>query len=160
MSEFESQHSEDKIEKMRQFSTFFLANRMYGIDVMQVQEIVKPLQMTPIPLAPNYVYGLINLRGQIATAIGLREMFGLESISPDQMMNVIGHVDNTLVSFLVDEIGDVIDVNSELYEPTPETVPLEVRQFIDGVYKIPGQLLSILNLENIMKHLNSIQKNK
>ena len=146
---------DESIEKTRQFSTFFLANRMYGIDVMQVQEIVKPMQMTPIPLAPNYVHGLINLRGQIATAIGLREMFGLESIASDKMMNVIGHVDSTLVSFLVDEIGDVIDVNSEHYEPTPETVPLEVRQFIDGVYKIPGQLLSIINVENIMKHLNS-----
>src|SRR4051812_30814983 len=93
-----------------QYSTFYVADRLYGIEVTQVQEIAKPLPLTPIHLAPNYVSGLINLRGQIATAIGLRELFELPPDQEREKMSVVCKCEGTLLSLLVDKIGDVIEV--------------------------------------------------
>jgi purine-binding chemotaxis protein CheW len=109
---------------------------------------------TPIPLAPKYVRGLANLRGQVATAIGLRELFGIVSPSPEHFMNVVCRIDGSLIALQVDEIGDVLEVNSKDFEATPQTVPNEVRQFMEGIYKVPGTLLSIIDIDRIGKFLN------
>ena len=138
----------------RQFSTFYVANRLYGIDVTRVQEVVRPMPITPIPLAPEYVTGLINLRGQVATAIGLRELFGLKDTPPDQFMNVVCRIDGSLISLQADEIGDVIEVMMNDFELTPQTVPGDVRRFMSGIYKISDSLLSIIDIERISKFLN------
>lgn len=137
-----------------QFSTFYVASRLYGIDVTCVQEVVRPMPITPIPLAPDYVTGLINLRGQVATAIGLRELFGLKDTRPDQFMNVVCRIDGSLISLQADEIGDVTEVMAKDFEPTPQTVPADVRRFMLGIYKISGSLLSIIDIERIGKFLN------
>lgn len=137
-----------------QFSTFYVSNRLYGIDVTRVQEVVRPMSMTPVPLAPDYVTGLINLRGQVATAIGLRQLFGLRDLPPESFMNVVCKVDGALVSLQADEIGDVIEVAVKDFEPTPQTVSAEIRRFMSGVYKISGALLSIIDIERINKFLN------
>ena len=73
----------------KQFSTFYLENRLYGIEVGRVQEVVRSMVMTPIPLAPDYVRGLINLRGQVATAIGLRQLFGFVQPIPNDFINIV-----------------------------------------------------------------------
>lgn len=137
-----------------QFSTFYVANRLYGIDVTRVQEVVRPMPMTPIPLAPIYVRGLINLRGQVATAIGLRQLFGLTGGAPDEFMNVVCKVDGTLISLQVDEIGDVIEVAQGDYEATPKTVAGDIRRFMSGIYKITDSLLSTIDVDRINKFLN------
>lgn len=138
----------------RQFSTFYVAGRLYGIDVTRVQEVVRPMPMTPIPLAPDYVTGLINLRGQVATAIGLRPLFDLRENPPDLFMNVVCKIDGFLISLQVDEIGDVIEVSSKDFEPTPQTIPAEVRRFMTGIYKVSGALLSIVDIQKINIFLN------
>jgi purine-binding chemotaxis protein CheW len=137
-----------------QFSTFYVAGRLYGIDVTRVQEVVRPMHITPIPLAPDYVVGLINLRGQVTTAIGLRELFGLEESRPDQFMNVVCRIDGSLISLQADEIGDVVEVMEKDFELTPQTVPSEVRRFMSGIYKISDSLLSIVDIDRIGKFLN------
>lgn len=137
-----------------QFSTFLLANRLYGIEVTRVQEVVRPMTMTRIPLAERYVRGLINLRGQVATAIGLRELFDLEPELGRESMNVVCKCDGNLISLLVDEIGDVVEVPNESYESSPQTIPDSVRRFMSGVYKVDGPLLSIVDVDQIAKHLN------
>ncbi|MBP9708180.1 MAG: chemotaxis protein CheW [Oligoflexales bacterium] len=137
-----------------QFSTFYVANRLYGIDVTRVQEVVRPMPITPIPLAPEYVTGLINLRGQVATAIGLRELLGLKDTPPDSFMNVVCRIDGSLISLQVDEIGDVIEVMMKDFETTPQTVPGEIRRFMTGIYKTTSSLLSIIDIERIGKFLN------
>ena len=134
----------------RQLSTFFVSGRMYGIDVSSVQEVTKAMSITPVPLAPNYIHGLINLRGQIATAIGLRELFALEQTSSGELMNVVCRENGTLVSLLVDSIGDVVEVGQSDYEPTPETVSSHVGQYMQGVYKIPENLLSVLDVKKVV----------
>lgn len=141
----------------RQFSTFSIANRTYGIDVMQVQEVTKDLRMTPVPLAPPFVKGLINLRGQIATAIDLRKLFNVSGDEPEESMNVVCMIEGVLLSFLVDKIGDVLELEDESFEASPSTVPSDVSRFMEGVYKVPGSILSVLDVNKI---LSVIQKNQ
>jgi purine-binding chemotaxis protein CheW len=96
-----------------------------------------------------FVHGLINLRGQISTAVGLRELFKIPREGADAQMNVVCRIDEMLVSFLVDQIGDVMELEQDQFESAPDTIPDQIRRFLDGVYKIPGSLLSIINVEKI-----------
>lgn len=139
----------------KQFSTFFISGRWYGIDVMSVQEITKTMSITKVPLAPQFVHGLINLRGQIATAIGLRELFEIPDAAPAaDPMNVVCKEDGMLISLIVDQIGDVIEVEDGTFEPVPETITHGVSRFMGGVYKLPSDLLSIIDTKKIIEYLN------
>ncbi len=147
-------------EETRQFSTFYIANRMYGINVMRVQEITKALPMARIPLAPHFVHGLINLRGQIAVAIGLRELFEFKEATPPDQMNVVCKLNEVLASFLVDRIGDVMEIENKNFEPPPATIPEGIRNFLEGVYKIPGSLLTIINVDKISEFFSKSSTDK
>lgn len=137
-----------------QFSTFYIADRLYGIEVEKVQEVTKSMPITPIPTAPNFIHGFINLRGQIATAISLRNLFALEAgVSTDQM-NVVCRDESLLVSLLVDEIGDVVEVQKNWFEETPDTINSEISDYMSGVYKTPDKIMSVLNVKKIINILN------
>ncbi len=141
--------------ELTQLSTFKVQNKLYGIDVKLVQEITKALPTTAVPLAPNYIHGLINLRGQIATALGVQELFELKNeASLEEKINVVCKCDGLLLSLLVDEIGDVVEVNESIFENTPETVSPRVRQFMLGVYKTSDDLLSVIDIKKIVEFLN------
>lgn len=133
----------------KQFATFYVANRLYGIEVTEVQEIAKPLPVTPIHTAPRYVLGLINLRGQIATAIGLQELFELKDESTQQKMSVVCRCEGALLSLMVDQIGDVIEVSDDSYETVPPTVEDTTSRFLKGVYKTPDSILSVIEISKI-----------
>lgn len=140
-----------EVQKRMQFSTFYISDRLYGIDVMKVQEITKALPMTRVPRAPEYVHGLINLRGQISTAIGLRELFSINDAPSAEPMNVVCRVGDLLISFIVDQIGDVLELEEKDFEYAPDTVPQNIRKYIQGVYKVPEDLLSILDVEKVVE---------
>jgi purine-binding chemotaxis protein CheW len=144
----------DLKSQSKQFSTFTIDGRLYGIDVMKVQEVTKPLQVTLMNTAPPFIKGLINLRGQIATAIGLRELLGLNPENSLEKMTVVCKVEDVLLSLLVDNIGDVIEVQDNKFENTPHTIPANIRMFMQGVYKTESVILSILNLEAILNELD------
>lgn len=146
--------SEINKEKTRQFSTFSLQGRVYAIDVMQVQEVTKPLPMTPIRRAPNFVKGLINLRGQIATAIGLRELFGLDSDEMTAKMTVVCKVDDFLFSLLVDSIGDVLELSESSFEKIPSSIQIEIGNFIEGVYKTESTIISVIGLRRVSEEIS------
>ncbi len=141
-------------EILEQYATFIIADRLCGIDVTKVQEVVRPITMTKIPLAASFIRGLINLRGQVATAIGLRELFGLGS-DHREPMNVVCQLDGDLVSLLVDEIGDVIEVSRATYEAAPATIPKNLGAYIAGVYKLKDGLLSVIDIEHLFKTVNT-----
>lgn len=149
-----NRNSEEEIAQTAQFSTFFVAGRLYGIDVQEVQEVTRTLPITQIPLSPPFIKGLINLRGQIATAIGLRELFGLEPNSTGESMNVVCSTEGVLISLLVDKIGDVIEVSPDSFEPAPDTIGANIRRFMQGVHKISGPLLSVIEAHKIVTALN------
>lgn len=139
----------------KQFSTFYIANKLYGIDVADVQEVTRSMSITEIPLAPKFIKGLINLRGQIATAVSLKDLFLVEQIKEaSDNMNVVCKVDNLLLSLIVDRVGDVMEVENSDFEPTPETVSKDVRKYLKGVYKTPQQLLSVIEVKTIIEDLN------
>jgi purine-binding chemotaxis protein CheW len=131
---------------VHQYCTFFADGHYFGLDVLQVQEIIRYQEMTRVPLAPPVVRGLINLRGQIVTAIDLRQRLQLRERPADQLpLNVVVQTDNGAVSLLVDEIGDVLEVSEELFERPPETLRGPARELIRGAYKLPDRLLLILD---------------
>ena len=131
----------------QQFCTFYLDGLFFGIEVEKVQEVIRHQTMTRVPLAPALIGGLINLRGQIVTAIDLRLRLALPQRTADALpMNVVARSDEGAVSLLVDEIGDVVEVSEETFEPPPDTLQGEGRELVRGVYKLPRQLLHVLAL--------------
>lgn len=129
-----------------QYCTFWVDSLYLGIDVHKVQEVMRTLETTPVPLAPTAVVGLINLRGQIVTAIDLRQRLGLPARPADRPpMNVVMRTEDGAVSLVVDEIGDVIEIHADAFEKNPDTMRGELRELIRGVYKLNGQLLLILD---------------
>src|SRR5580692_5433883 len=106
------------MNEVSQFCTFFLDGLYFGLDVLKVQEIIRYQEMTRVPLAPPVVRGLINLRGQIVTAIDLRRRLELrEREAGSQPMNVVVRTNEGALSFLVDEIGDVLQLDETPFEP-------------------------------------------
>lgn len=131
-----------------QYSTFFVADLFFGVEVVRVQEVLRFQHMTGVPLAPGVIEGLINLRGQIVTAIDMRRRLGLPPRPGDQTpMNIVVRTGESAVSLLVDEIGDVLDVESATYEPPPENLDPAARELIRGVYKLNERLLLVLDAE-------------
>ncbi len=139
--------SEDRAAEISgQYSTFFVEDLFFGIDVLQVQEVLRYQEMTRVPLAPVVIEGLINLRGQIVTAIDMRRRLRLKPRSEGETpMNMVVRTEDGAVSLLVDEIGDVIEVGPETFEPPPDNVDPAVRQLLWGIHKIRGRLLLILD---------------
>jgi len=132
----------------RQFCTFLVDGLYFGIEVFQVQEVIRFQEMTRVPLASPVIKGLINLRGQIVTAIDLRR--GLELADRPEgclPMNVVVRTGDGVVSLLVDEIGEVVSTDQATFELPPETVRGTARTLIDGVYKLKGRLLLVLNTD-------------
>ncbi len=129
-----------------QYCTFYAGGMYFGIGVREVQEVLQYQDMVRVPLASPVIRGLINLRGQIVTAIDLRRRLDLPDRDDDlDPMNVVLRTEDGAVSLLVDRIGDVVEVDSRAFERPPETLRGRVRELIEGVYKLDGQLLLILD---------------
>ncbi len=130
--------------------TFYVDKLLFGVDVSEVQEVLRAQNMTDVPLAPDVVSGLMNLRGQIVTALDMRQLLCLQPTDETRnLMNVLIRTGDTAVSLLVDEIGDVIDVQQDQFEPAPESVPKNVWEMIDGVFKLDDELLLCLNTSKL-----------
>jgi purine-binding chemotaxis protein CheW len=134
------------MNETKQYCSFFISDMFFGIEVCLVQEVIRYQEMTQIPLASHEIGGLINLRGQIVTAIDLRKRFGLPDRAAGKLpMNVVIRTDDAAVSLLVDEIGDVLEVEPDAFESPPETLMGTAREMISGVYKLKDRLLLILD---------------
>ena len=134
-----------------QYCTFHVAGQYLGIDVRLVQEIIRSQVLTRVPLAPAVVRGLINLRGQIVTAIDLRRRLDVpERPAGQEPVNVVVRSDDGAVSLLVDEIGDVVTVNGEGFEPPPATLRGPGRELIRGAHKLADRLLLALDLDRVL----------
>ncbi len=133
---------------VKQFATFYLDRLLFGVEVGKVQEVIRYQEMTRVPLANSVVTGLINLRGQIVTALDLRKRLELSERASDRLpMNVVVRAGDEAVSLLVDEIGDVLEVEDETFEAPPETLRGVARELIRGAYKLKDRLLLILDTE-------------
>jgi purine-binding chemotaxis protein CheW len=130
------------------FCTFFLNGLWFGVEVESVQEMLRAQVMTRVPLAPDAIVGLINLRGQIVTAIDLRLRLGLPP-ADQPAMNVVVTSEGGAVSLLVDEVGEVVQASQDRYEAAPESLSPEARQLVPGVYQLQEGLLHVLALKAV-----------
>jgi purine-binding chemotaxis protein CheW len=140
-----------------QFCTFYLDQLLFGVELEKVQEVIRSLEITEIPLAPRVVSGLMNLRGQIVTGIDLRRRLDLPDRPEEtQPMNVVIRSADGAVSLLVDEIGDVVEVTDESFERPPETLHGKVREVILGVHKLEKHLMHVLNTEKACETADAV----
>ena len=137
---------------MFQYCTFWVGELFIGIEVSRVQEVLNQSVITPVPLAPGHVKGLINLRGNIVTAIdmGLRLDVGPAGSVDGTMMHVILNDDQGLLSLVVDRVGDVVQVDRETYENPPDTLQGEARRLIRGAFKLEDGLLLDVDVDYVV----------
>jgi purine-binding chemotaxis protein CheW len=145
----------------QRFCTFLLDGHVFGVPVPQVQEVIKFQEMTPVPLAPPVISGLINLRGQIVTAVDMRKRLRMGERAAGQLpVNVVVRCGDDPVSLLVDEIGDVIEVEEDTFEPPPDTLKGMDRELIRGVHKLPQRLLLVLDIERVVEIVSGVAAEK
>lgn len=136
--------------KKSQLCTFRLGELLFGVDVRYVQEVIRYQEMTAVPLAPRCIRGLINLRGQIVTAVDMRLRLGLADSNDSLPMNVVVRSGDGVVSLLVDEIGDVLQPESSTLERVPDTVTPSLREILDGIHKLESELLLLVDIGRLM----------
>ncbi len=144
----------------QQYCTFWVDQLFFGVKVLQVQEVIRSQIMTVVPQASSMVRGLINLRGQIVTAIDLRRRLDLADREDWESMNVVIQTDEGAISLLVDEIGDVLEVSDEVLESPPSTIQGKVKEVITGVYKLEGRLLLVLDTDKAISVSDTSTKGK
>ena len=133
------------------YSTFTVADRYLGVPVERVQEVLRAQPITPVPMAHEHVEGLLNMRGQIVTALNLRARLGLPPRAPDApTANVIVLTEDGPLSLVVDALGDVVPVHEGLFEPPPDTLQTDTRHLIKGAYKLDHALLLDLDLDRTL----------
>lgn len=133
-----------------QLATFTLAGAHYGVDMLRVQEALHDQARTMVPLAAASVAGLINLRGQVVLTIDLRTRLGLVPLGAGlEPMMVVVSVGGEPIGLLVDDIGDVIDVEGQQLEAPPDTLPTSLREVILGAYQLEGSLLLALDIDRV-----------
>ncbi|CAG37372.1 chemotaxis protein CheW [Desulfotalea psychrophila] len=134
-----------------ELATFFIGNALCGMDILMVQEINKLNQMTKVPQAPDYVLGILNLRGQIVTIIDLGKKLGLgKTDSSQDSRNIIVNSPGGHVGLLVNQISDVVSADTERIEMPPANMAGIQGDFFTGVYKTEKNLIGILDIEKVL----------
>lgn len=134
-----------------QLCTFHVDHLLVGIEVGRVQEVVRHQPTTPVPLAPPEIEGLINLRGQIVTAIDLRRLLELPPREGEaRPMNAVVRLDGEAVSLLVDRADEVVEMPADALAPVPATAPDRVREVFTGTYRLPAHLLLVLEPDRLV----------
>lgn len=148
------------MSKELSYATFAIDGKLFGILIEDVQEILRPLEVTEVPLASLAFNGLINLRGNIVLAVRMRQQLGLPTMEAKYCMNIILKLRDEFYSLQVDSVADVVVVQKDNFEIPPETLPIEIRRFITGTYKVETKLLHILDIEQILEDKSLSVKEK
>lgn len=141
------------LQDSRQYSTFRVEDLLLGVEVTRVQEVIRFQPMTVVPLAPSAVEGLINLRGQIVVALDLRRSLGLPRAPAGTLpMNIVIQFEDSVISLLVDDVGDVVDVPLDTYAPVPENMPADQRELIQCVHDLNEGLMLVLDTNRVLQN--------
>ncbi|MBQ3683027.1 chemotaxis protein CheW [Succinimonas sp.] len=137
--------------ELTRWVTFHLDKEVYGINVMQVQEVLRYSEIAPVPGSPDYVLGIINLRGNVVTVIDTRMRFGIEPMEvTDSSRIVIIEAGGQVVGILVDSVAEVVDLSVDDIDPAPNIGTEESAQFIKGVANLGQELLIIIDLNKLL----------
>ena len=144
-------------DEYEQVVGFMLNKELYGIDILDVEEIIKPVDYTYVPNTKPFVMGVINLRGKVIPVVDLRVRFGFVSnpISADSRVIIIAHNEYN-VGFLVDKIEKVYYIEKKSIEPTPPNIPQNIEKYVKGVGKMPKKIITLLNIEEMLKEGGSL----
>jgi len=141
----------DTNDEVLQWVTFKLETETYGINVMQVQEVLRYTEIAPVPGAPDYVLGIINLRGNVVTVIDTRSRFGLESAEvTDNTRIVIIEAEKQVIGILVDSVAEVVYLKASEIDVAPNVGNEESARFIQGVSNRDGELLILVDLNKLL----------
>lgn len=142
------------------YATFLIGGKLFGILIEDVQEILKPLEVTRVPLASMAFNGLINLRGNIVLAINMRQLLGLPVLDTSKCMNIVLKRMDEFYSLQVDSVADVVEVHQLDFEIPPETLPGETKRLISGTYRLGPKLLHVLDIGQILEDKSMAIKEK
>ena len=131
--------------------TFYLGDFIFGIPAEKVVEINKDLEITPVPLAEEFILGIMNLRGHIVTVMDLQKKIKLQG-DLNYRLNLIIKKDNELLSFLVEKIGDILEVPVAKLEETPDRIEGLDRDYIENIYQLPDRLLLLLSVNKLFEN--------
>ena len=137
--------------ELLQLVTFSTGDEEFGVDILKVQEIILPMAITKVPKAPEFVEGVINLRGKVIPVIDLRRRFGLKPKEQDKYTRIIViEINQMIVGFVVDSISEVLRIPASTVEPTPPVVAGIESEYISGVGKLEDRLLILLDLDRLL----------
>ena len=135
-----------------QFATFYLGSELFGINILQVQEILLKQSITPVPLAEDYILGLIGLWGQIVTAINLKRRLGMElDDGSDEAHQIVVTAGDSIASLQVDRIGDVLEIDAKNLQPPPDTLKDIDTRYLEGVTMLKQTILAVLNVSAVLE---------
>jgi len=139
------------------FLTIIIAGQIFGIPVLQVQDVLREQKVTKVPLAPPEVAGSLNLRGRIVTAIDTRIRLNMDKPSggKNANMSVVVEHEHELYSLIIDRIGDVLSLHDDYFEPTPATLDATWRDISSGIYRLDSQLLIVLDVPKLLESVHN-----
>jgi purine-binding chemotaxis protein CheW len=143
-------------DKDEEFVTFTIAEQLFGIPVLQIQDVLSSYHITPIPLAPPEITGSLNLRGRVVTAIDVRLRLGLPPRAADvESMSIVAESEGELYSLMVDSVGEVLALPRSAFERNLPTLDAKFRAFSEGIYRLEGQLLVVLDVNRLLDYERS-----
>ena len=144
-------HTQKKDADLLQMVTFNIGGEEFGVEILTVQEIIRMMQITRVPKAPDFVEGVINLRGKVIPVIDLRKRFGMDSRGHDKNTRiVVVEINKMIVGFIVDSVSEVLRIPADTVEPPPPVVAGLDSEYISGVGKLEDRLLILLDLDRLL----------
>ncbi len=153
MSDTQYDVTQTNTEELKEYLTLVVADQLFGIPVLQIQDVLGEQKVTKVPLARPEIAGSLNLRGRIVTAINLRTYLGIEKQKDNKHMSIVVEHGDDLYSLMVDRVGDVMALPAKNLEKNPGTLGANLREVSAGIYRLEDQLLVILDVSSLMSNL-------
>lgn len=156
MSSLATAEKNNTTENTRDYLTIIIGDQIFGIPILQVQDVLGPQKVTKVPLAPRAIAGSLNLRGRIVTAIDVRACLGMPSLVKDgnsQEMSVVVENSGELYSLMIDKVGDVMSLATRDFEKNPATLDAQWRGVCQGIYRLKDRLLVVLDVPRLLEGL-------
>jgi len=147
-----------KIDHKSQYITFKLANNLIGVSILAIREIVPRFKITEVQKSPEFVLGLMNLRGQILTVFDIGVLLGFDKrpIHSDSCVIIFKHEN---VGFIVDQIGDVVSANEKNIESIPANIEPEIQKFMENIVKLPDEIVLVMNAKKVLAYTQAKDEN-